>query len=159
MWQASALSIWCMGDSPCYQLIYNLVYEHQILLPLHHIVIFKSSRRRLDWAYKTADEVSKKESEYFKKWYDQNVRCTKLELGDLVLVRQKAFKGKHKVSDKWENTPYHVIEHVGRHLPVYKVQLIGETTKFRILHRNLLFPLAMRNESDGKQPRYGGKGV
>ena len=44
-----------------------------------------------------------------------------------------------------------MIEHVGGHLPVYKVQLIGETTKFRILHRNLVFSLTMRNESDEKQ--------
>ena len=28
---------------------------------------------------------------------------------------------------------------------------MGETTKFRVLHRNLLFPLAMRHESDKKQ--------
>ena len=34
------------------------------------------------------------------------------------------------MSDRLENTLYQVIEHVGRHLPVYKVQLIGETTKF-----------------------------
>ena len=74
-----------------------------------------------------------------------------MEPGDLVLVRQKTFKGEHEISDSWESTPYHVIEHIGRHLPVYKVQLIGETTKFRILHRNLLFPLAMRNKSDAKQ--------
>ena len=39
----------------------------------------------------------------------------RLELGDLVLVRKKAFKGKHKISDRLENTPYHVIEHKGRH--------------------------------------------
>ena len=44
-----------------------------------------------------------------------------------------------------------MIEHVGRHLPVYTVQLIGETTQFRILHRNLLFPLTMRNKTDEKQ--------
>ena len=44
-----------------------------------------------------------------------------------------------------------MIEHIGKHLPVYKVQLIGETTKFRILQRNLLFPLTIRNESDGEQ--------
>ena len=51
----------------------------------------------------------------------------------------------------WENGPDHVIEHVGRHLLVYKVEMIGETTKFRILHRKLLFPLTMRNKSDEKQ--------
>ena len=44
-------------------------------------------------------------------------------------------------------------------LPVYKVQLVGETTRSRVLHRNLLFPLAMRNESDEKTTKYGGKGT
>ena len=42
-------------------------------------------------------------------------------------------------------------KHVGRHLPAYKMQLMVETTKFRVLHRNSLFPLAMRNKSDEKQ--------
>ena len=74
-----------------------------------------------------------------------------MEPGDLALVKQKTFKGKHKISNRWENTPYHVIEHIGEHLPAYKVQLIGETTTFRVLHRNLLFPLTTRNESDKKQ--------
>ena len=67
------------------------------------------------------------------------------------MVRQKTFKGKHKISDRWENTPYHVIEHVGGQLPVYIVQLVDETTRFRVLHRNLLFLLTMRNGSDKKQ--------
>ena len=44
-------------------------------------------QKRLDWAYKTAYEVSKKEAECSKKQYGQNVKCTKLEPGDLVLVR------------------------------------------------------------------------
>ena len=56
--------------------------------------------RRLEWAYKTANVINQKESEGFKKQYDQNVTCTKLEPGDLVLVRQKAFKGKCKISDR-----------------------------------------------------------
>ena len=46
---------------------------------------------------------------------------------------------------------YHVIEHAGGHLQVYKVQLVGEITRFRVLQRNLLFPLTVRNESDEKQ--------
>ena len=104
------------------------------------------SFRRLDWAYKTASEFNKKESEHSKIWYDGNVNCTYLEQGDLVLVRQKTFKGKHKISDRWESTPCHVIQHVGGHLPVYEVQLVDGTTKFGVLHRNLLFPLTMRKE-------------
>ena len=73
-----------------------------------------------------------------------------MDSGDLVLVRQKAFKGKHKISDRWENIPYWVIQQVDEHLPVYKVQLVGENTKARTLHRNLLFPLALKNGSDEK---------
>ena len=111
----------------------------------------KKLQRRLDWAYKTANEVIKKESESSKKWYDQNVKSTKLETRDIVLFRQKAFKGKQKISNRWENNLYHVIKHVGGPLPVYKVQLLGVNTRFRVLQRNLLFPLAMRDESDEKQ--------
>ena len=60
-------------------------------------------QRRLNWAYKTAYEFNKKEAECSKKQYDWNLKCTKLEPEDLVLVRQKAFKGKHKISNRWEN--------------------------------------------------------
>ena len=112
-------------------------------------------QRRLGWAYKTASEVNKKESECSKKWYDQSVKCTKLEPGVLVLVRQK----KHKISNRWENNPYHVIEYIGGHLPVYKVQLVGENTRFRVLHRNLLFPLTIGNESDEKQKKKEPKSI
>ena len=83
------------------------------------------------------------------------MKWTKLEPGYLVLVRQKAFKGKNEISDRWENTPYHVIQCIGGHLQVYKVQLVGETMRFR----NLLFPLAMKNKSDEKQQEYERKGT
>ena len=87
-------------------------------------------QRRLEWAYKTAHEVSKREAECSKKQYDQKVKCTKLEPWDLDLVRKNTCKEKHKIRDRWKNIPYHVIDHVGGHLPVYKVQLVGETTRF-----------------------------
>ena len=62
----SSFYLMCGRHPMCYQLIYSLVYEHPILMLLHHIVIFKNSKR-LDWEYKIADEVSKKESECSKK--------------------------------------------------------------------------------------------
>ena len=46
------------------------------------------------------------------------------------------------------NPPYWMIQHTDEHLPVYKVQLVGENTKTRTPHRNLLFPLALKNGSD-----------
>ena len=44
-----------------------------------------------------------------------------------------------------------MIQCIGGHLPVCKVQLVDETTKFGVVCRNLLFPLAMTNASDTKQ--------
>ena len=61
--------------------------------------------------------------------------------GDLVLVRQMAFKGKHKIQDKWENVPYIVLEQVDPKLPVFKVENTEDSTRVRVLHRNMLFPL------------------
>ena len=49
-------------------------------------------QKRLEWAYKIAQETSKKESEQSNRRYDQNIKCTKLEIGDLVLG--KSFQGK-----------------------------------------------------------------
>ena len=75
------------------------------------------------------------------------MKCIKLEPGEHVLVRQKAFKGKHKISDRWGNSPYWVIKCIGEPLLGFKVQLVGENAKIRTLHWNLLFPLALENES------------
>ena len=62
----------------------------------------KKFQKRLEWAHRLAQEISKKESEHLKRRYNQKVKCTKWEPGDLILVRQKAFKGKNKISDRWK---------------------------------------------------------
>ena len=54
-------------------------------------------QRRLYWAYKTANEVNKKESEHSKKQYDQNIRCTELEPGILSLSDKKPSKESTKL--------------------------------------------------------------
>ena len=40
---------------------------------------------RIEWAYKTANKVVKKEQEQNKQHYDHKVRCTQLKVGDKVL--------------------------------------------------------------------------
>ena len=72
---------------------------------------------------------------------NKKVKCSQLKLGDLVLVWQKAFKGKHKIQDKWENTPYKVVEQKDPNLPMFHVENTGDPNKTRVLHRNMLFPL------------------
>ena len=61
---------------------------------------------RLQWAYKRAQENSKKESECHKKYYDQRVKCKELRPDDLVRFRIKALTGDHKIADQWESTRY-----------------------------------------------------
>ena len=76
---------------------------------------------KLQWAYQKAQENNKKESECHKRYYDQKMRCMKLEPDDLVMVRIKALTGDHKIADKWEDIPHWVISQLGdQH--IFKVQ-------------------------------------
>ena len=64
----------------------------------------------------------------------------KLMVGDKVLLRQIAFKGKHKIQDHWENTIYEVIEQPFGKIPVFKIKS-GHDNGAKTVHRNLLLPL------------------
>ena len=80
---------------------------------------------RLEWVYKTANEVVKKEQEWNKWYYDGKTRWSKLEVGDKVLLKCTAFKGKHKIQDRWKNTIYEVIRQPIGKMPVFKVEKNG----------------------------------
>ena len=54
-------------------------------------------KQRIEWAYKTVNEVVRKEEEQNKWHYDCKVTCTQLKVGDKVLLKHTAFKGKHKI--------------------------------------------------------------
>ena len=96
---------------------------------------------RIEWAYKTANEVVNKEQERNKWKYDHKVRCAKLMVGDKVLLKCNAFKGKHKIQDWLENTIYEVIEQPLAKIPVFKIQSMEGDDKMKVVHRNLLLPL------------------
>ena len=68
------------------------------------ITYVENLKKRMEWAYKTANDAIKKEQERNKWCYDCKVWCAKLMVGDKVLLRHSAFKGKHKIQDHWENT-------------------------------------------------------
>ena len=77
--------------------------------------------------------------------YDRKAKAAKLEVGDRVLVKILAFKGKHKISDKFEEELYTVIEQINDNVPVYKVQGL-ETKSIKTLHRNHLHLVANQDE-------------
>ena len=45
---------------------------------------------KLQWAFQKTQDNNKRESECHKRYYDQKMRCMKLEPDDLVMVRVKA---------------------------------------------------------------------
>ena len=65
----------------------------------------------------------------------------KIEPGDLVLVRVKAFGPDHKIADRWEQTPYKVLSQL-HNSSVFKVQPVDgkDENSVRVLHQNMLFP-------------------
>ena len=45
-----------------------------------------------------------------------------LGVGDLVLVKQTAWKGRHKIQDRWESGEYQVVRQPTPGVPVYTVK-------------------------------------
>ena len=124
-----------MGFSP-----YYLLYGQHPLLPID--VEFgvmtpdlreaitskyvKELQRRLEYAFRKVAKFSKKEAIRLKKRYDKSAKSSKLEPGDLVLVRKKGFQEKHKISDRWEKDPYEVVKQKQDGLPVFVVANDGQ---------------------------------
>ncbi|VDI22698.1 Hypothetical predicted protein [Mytilus galloprovincialis] len=98
-------------------------------------------RERLEVAHNLAKETSKKAQLRQKKNYDTKVKGGTIKIGDLVLVKIVAFEGKHKLSDKWEQDPYVVLEQPNLEIPVFTVRKESGEGRKRNLHRNLLLPV------------------
>ena len=90
------------------------------------------------------------------------VKGSQLQIDDLVLLKRVAWKGRHKIQNKWEPEEYIVLEQPNKSIPVYRVELISNG-KERVLHRNMLLLLGIKfvpeNDSDidsdqGEEPEF-----
>ena len=106
-------------------------------------------RRRFRFTQKKAKQVASRKHARHKRLYDIRYKGADLDIGDLVLVRKTAWKGKHKIQDRWENEEYQVIGQPTPGIPVYKVESVAGG-KTRVLHRNLLLPLQGRIRQPGR---------
>ena len=59
------------------------------------------------------------------------------------MVKQTAWKGRHKIQDRWEDEKYQVVDQPTPGVPIYAVKCIAGGRP-RVLHRNLLLPLQGR---------------
>ena len=80
--------------------------------------------------------------------YDRKCRGATLDIGDLLLVKQTAWKGRHKIQDHWEEEEYQVVDQPTPGVPVYVVKSIAGDRP-RVLHRNLWLPLQGRMRQEG----------
>lgn len=97
-------------------------------------------KKRLQFAYKTAAKTAEKVNRRHKSRYDLKVRQSTLEPGDRILLKNVAFRGKHKLENKWGKEPYIVISRPDPEIPVYVIrQEHGRIRK--TVHRNMLLPI------------------
>ena len=135
------------GREPILPIDLEFGITNPILVDSSHENFAKKLRKRLQWAYKVANEYIQKETMCHKEYYDKRMRCMKLDINDVVLVRVKAFGNDRKVADKWEEYLYWVVEQLPDR-PVFKVQNLNDMTKFHTLHCNMLFPLRTAQGND-----------
>ena len=115
-------------------------------------------RRRLKFAHNKAKQVASKQQARHKGLYDRKYRGATLDVGDLVLVKQTAWKGRHKIQDHWEEEEYQVVDQPTPGVPVYVVKSIAGGRP-RVLHRNLLLPLQGRlRQGEESSPDSDSKG-
>ena len=83
--------------------------------------------------------------------FDKKIKGIQLQIDDLVLVKRVAWKGRHKIQNKWEPEVYIALSQPNKSVPVYKVKPVGNG-KERVPHRNMLLPLSIKfvpeNDSD-----------
>ena len=153
---------YCTRNNATWYSTYLLMFGCKPLLPIDvkfgvHTpdVADVSSTKHIDkiqkwikWAFEQVNVYNEKEINHAKKCYNQNVRCSALVPGDLVLVHVRAFKGKHKVSDWWECFSYEAIRCIRDDLPVYKVRQKDSNLPSWVLHQNMPIPLIQRQESE-----------
>ena len=111
-------------------------------------------RRRLTFAHRKARHMAQRQQVKHRQLYDMKCRGAALDVGDLVLVKQSAWKGRHKIQDRWESGKYQVVGQPTPGVPVYIVKRVaGDKTK--VLHRNLLLPLQGRIKQTGETVEEG----
>ncbi|MEW8544530.1 MAG: DDE-type integrase/transposase/recombinase, partial [Candidatus Thiodiazotropha sp.] len=125
-----------------------LLYGRAPRLPIDVVFGLKTegSKSVQDWttgmheAYEIARQNSRSAAAKGKKNYDKGLRCSVLQKGDRVLVRNLLERGgPGKLRSFWEKKIYVVTRRMADNSPVYEVIPESGQGGKRVLHRNLLF--------------------
>ena len=92
---------------------------------------------RLQFSHRIARKTIDAATASQKKAFDRKAKHLPLLPGERVLVRLRGLKGRSKIQDRWESTPYVVLRQPNADIPVYEVEQ-EETKEHKVLHRNAL---------------------
>ena len=106
-----------------------------------HFKVHPKLRECTKWAHERAEAFQAKEAQRHKHNYDKRSRAPALDIGDMVLVHVTAFKGHHKMQDRWENGEYVVEKRPYPYIPVYVVWPRDREGCSQTLHRKYLLPI------------------
>jgi len=98
-------------------------------------------RRRLSYAYDLASKQIQKRGVKNKNLYDRKARGATVEVGDRVLVRNVGLQGRCKLSNRWGDDIFVVVEQPNEDIPVFVVRREGRGKATKTLHRNMLLPV------------------
>ena len=73
-----------------------------------------------------------------------------LRVGDQILLKRTASKGKNEIQDCWEDTVYHVEVQPYSGLPVFRIARVTGGGTLRAVHQSLLLPFGGNIEGDPK---------
>ena len=108
-------------------------------------------RDRIQTTQNIVKKYTKKAQVKQKEQFDKRAKASKIVVGDRVLVKILAFDGKHKISDKFEEDVYTVVEQPRPDIPVFIVK--SDSGKELTLHRNQLLPLGEKEETAEKREK------
>ena len=106
-----------------------------------HFQICPEDKRMCRWVQRKAEAFQAKEAQRHKCNYDKKGRAAALEVGDTVLVCVTAFKGHHKIQDRWQDREYVVEKWSYPNVPDYVVCPRNGEGQSQTLHRNYLLPI------------------
>ena len=98
-------------------------------------------REHTKWAHEKGEAFQAKEAQRHKQNYNKRSRAVALEVRDMVIVHVTAFKGHHKMLDRWENREYVVEKWPYPNILVYVVCARDGEGYSQILYRNYLLPI------------------
>ena len=144
------------GRQPCLPVDVALGLAPHTITEPNTTKFVQKLREQTKWAHKKAEAFQAKEAQRHKCNYDRKSRAAALEVGDTVLIHVTAFKGHHKMQDRWENREYVVEKQPYPNLPVYVVCPRDGEGHGQTLHRNYLLPINSnmgQDEADGSEER------